>query len=147
MTSFKSFTRYHLHHISLRKKMINKFYFFSHIIILHFPSKTRLQYKKNFFLILVIAICIKIFNLDNKTNFSSTILFFCKYIFTTIIFAINNFTIHKKKYLRMTFGVDPDTHIDSLEHAKQATIDGTSKWSCSITLTGTKKITKIKKYY
>lgn len=37
----------------------------------------------------------------------------------------------------MTFGVDPDTHIDSLEHAKQATIDGTSKWSCSITLTGT----------
>lgn len=39
----------------------------------------------------------------------------------------------------MTFGVDPDTHIDSLEHAKQATIDGTSKWSCSITLTGTDK--------
>lgn len=38
----------------------------------------------------------------------------------------------------MTFGVDPDTHIDSLEQAEAATVEGTSKWSCKLTITGTK---------
>ncbi|CAG9772673.1 unnamed protein product [Ceutorhynchus assimilis] len=37
--------------------------------------------------------------------------------------------------IRTTFGVDPDTHIDSIEQAKQMTIEGTSKWSCKITIT------------
>lgn len=37
---------------------------------------------------------------------------------------------------RRTFNVDPDTHIDSLEQAKQVTIEGTSKWSCKIAITG-----------
>jgi len=37
----------------------------------------------------------------------------------------------------MTFGVDPDTHIDSLEQAEHATVEGTSKWSCKLTITGT----------
>lgn len=37
----------------------------------------------------------------------------------------------------MTFGVDPDTHIDSLEQAERATVEGTSKWSCKLTITGT----------
>lgn len=36
----------------------------------------------------------------------------------------------------MTFGVDPDTHIDSLEQAEAVTIEGTSKWSCKLTITG-----------
>lgn len=39
----------------------------------------------------------------------------------------------------MTFGVDPDTHIDSLEQAERATVEGTSKWSCKLTITGTSK--------
>lgn len=39
----------------------------------------------------------------------------------------------------MTFGVDPDTHIDSLEQAELATVEGTSKWSCKLTITGTHK--------
>jgi len=39
----------------------------------------------------------------------------------------------------MTFGVDPDTHIDTVEQAKQATIEGTSKWSCKLSITGTHK--------
>lgn len=39
----------------------------------------------------------------------------------------------------MTFGVDPDTHIDSLEQAEHATVEGTSKWSCKLTITGTHK--------
>lgn len=38
----------------------------------------------------------------------------------------------------MTFGVDPDTHIDTVEHAKNTTIEGTSKWSCKLSITGTK---------
>lgn len=37
---------------------------------------------------------------------------------------------------RRTFNVDPDTHIDSIEQAKQVTIEGTSKWSCKIAITG-----------
>ncbi|XP_037898645.1 uncharacterized protein LOC119643365 isoform X6 [Glossina fuscipes] len=37
--------------------------------------------------------------------------------------------------IRMTFGVDPDTHIDSLEQAERATVEGTSKWSCKLTIT------------
>lgn len=39
--------------------------------------------------------------------------------------------------LRMTFGVDPDTHIDTCEQAKASTIEGTSKWSCKLSITGT----------
>jgi hypothetical protein len=38
--------------------------------------------------------------------------------------------------LRMTFGVDPDTHIDTVEQAKASTIEGTSKWSCKLSITG-----------
>ncbi|XP_070502845.1 uncharacterized protein unc-13 isoform X4 [Chironomus tepperi] len=37
--------------------------------------------------------------------------------------------------LRMTFGVDPDTHIDTVEQAKASTIEGTSKWSCKLSIT------------
>lgn len=39
----------------------------------------------------------------------------------------------------MTFGVDPDTHIDSLEQAEHATVEGTSKWSCKLIITGTQQ--------
>lgn len=35
-----------------------------------------------------------------------------------------------------TFSVDPDTHIDSLEQAEQIVLEGTSKWSCKIAITG-----------
>lgn len=42
--------------------------------------------------------------------------------------------------LRMTFGVDPDTHIDTVEQAKASTIEGTSKWSCKLSITGTNSI-------
>lgn len=42
--------------------------------------------------------------------------------------------------LRMTFAVDPDTHIDTVEQAKASTIEGTSKWSCKLSITGTKRI-------
>lgn len=38
---------------------------------------------------------------------------------------------------RTTFSVDPDTHIDSLEQAEDINIEGTSKWSCKIAITGT----------
>lgn len=40
----------------------------------------------------------------------------------------------------MTFGVDPDTHIDTVEQAKASTIEGTSKWSCKLSITGTNSI-------
>jgi len=39
----------------------------------------------------------------------------------------------------MTFGVDPDTHIDTTEQAKASTIEGTSKWSCKLSITGRRK--------
>lgn len=36
----------------------------------------------------------------------------------------------------MTFKVDPDTHIDSLEKAEDSVLEGTSHWSCKIATTG-----------
>lgn len=39
---------------------------------------------------------------------------------------------------RMTFTVDPDTHVDAVEQSKASTIEGTSKWSCKLSITGTK---------
>lgn len=47
----------------------------------------------------------------------------------------------------MTFGVDPDTHIDSLEQAEHATVEGTSKWSCKLTITGTHAKKRLFKFY
>ena len=41
-------------------------------------------------------------------------------------------------FRRTTLKVDPDTHIDSLEKAKEAVLEGTSKWSCKIAVTGTR---------
>lgn len=37
---------------------------------------------------------------------------------------------------RKTFTMDPDTHIDSLEQAEAIVLEGTSKWSCKIAITG-----------
>ncbi|XP_063877299.1 protein unc-13 homolog B-like isoform X2 [Scylla paramamosain] len=37
--------------------------------------------------------------------------------------------------IRMTFKVDPDTHIDSLEKAEDNVLEGTSHWSCKIATT------------
>lgn len=34
------------------------------------------------------------------------------------------------------YTVDPDTHIDNLEQAEQSVLEGTSKWSCKIAITG-----------
>lgn len=34
------------------------------------------------------------------------------------------------------FSVDPDMHIDSLEQAEAIVLEGTSKWSCKIEITG-----------
>lgn len=32
--------------------------------------------------------------------------------------------------------MDPDTHIDSLDQAEGIVLEGTSKWSCKIAITG-----------
>ncbi|KAF6210485.1 hypothetical protein GE061_013591 [Apolygus lucorum] len=37
--------------------------------------------------------------------------------------------------IRTTFGMDPDTHIDSLAQAEDIVLEGTSKWSCKIAIT------------
>lgn len=34
------------------------------------------------------------------------------------------------------FSVEPDMHIDSLEQAETIVLEGTSKWSCKIEITG-----------
>ena len=38
------------------------------------------------------------------------------------------------------FNVDPDTHIDSIEQAELAVLEGTANWSAKIAVTGTLKI-------
>ncbi len=37
---------------------------------------------------------------------------------------------------RKTFGQTADTHVDLMNQAEQAVLDGTSKWSCKIAITG-----------
>ena len=46
----------------------------------------------------------------------------------------------------MTFGVDPDTHIDTVEQSKASTIEGTSKWSCKLSITGTQELHDLNYY-
>lgn len=38
---------------------------------------------------------------------------------------------------RMTFSIDPDTHIDALQQGEAQIMEGTSKWSAKIAITGT----------
>ena len=37
---------------------------------------------------------------------------------------------------RTVFNVEPRTHLTNLEAAEQVVLDGTSKWSCKIAVTG-----------
>ncbi|XP_035215898.1 protein unc-13 homolog B-like isoform X3 [Stegodyphus dumicola] len=37
--------------------------------------------------------------------------------------------------IRMTFGIDPDTHIDALQQGEDQIMEGTSKWSAKIAIT------------
>ena len=37
---------------------------------------------------------------------------------------------------RTTFDIKPDTHLELMNVAQQAVLDGTSKWSCKIAITG-----------
>lgn len=57
------------------------------------------------------------------------VLYRCLFLFP--VPAHNNYNNN-----RTTFSVDPDTHIDSIEQAEEMTIEGTSKWSCKIQITG-----------
>ena len=38
--------------------------------------------------------------------------------------------------LRTVFNVNPDTHIESLESSEKHVVEGTSKWSCKIKVSG-----------
>ena len=42
---------------------------------------------------------------------------------------------------RTVFNVEPRTHQTNLEAAEQVVLDGTSKWSCKIQVTGTSHLT------
>jgi hypothetical protein len=46
------------------------------------------------------------------------------------------FGVYFLYFHRNTFSVDPDTHIDSIEQAEEIVLEGTSKWSCKIAITG-----------
>ena len=43
--------------------------------------------------------------------------------------------------ISVIFNVDPDTHIDSIEQAESAVLEGTANWSAKIAVTGTKQKT------
>lgn len=59
------------------------------------------------------------------------VLYRCLFLFPVPVHNNNNYNNN-----RTTFSVDPDTHIDSIEQAEEMTIEGTSKWSCKIQITG-----------
>ena len=43
---------------------------------------------------------------------------------------------HVPCYFRTVFNVDQRTHTSNLESSEQVVLDGTSKWSCKIQVTG-----------
>ena len=48
-----------------------------------------------------------------------------------VIHVVNNL-----ETFRTVFNVDPRTHGSNLESSEQVVLDGTSKWSCKIQVTG-----------
>ena len=53
-----------------------------------------------------------------------------------VIHVVNNFVT-----FRTVFNVDPRTNGSNLESSEQVVLDGTSKWSCKIQVTGTSGLT------
>lgn len=49
-------------------------------------------------------------------------------------YQVNN----ENNFPRTTFSVDADTHIEAMNQAEQTILEGTSKWSCKIAITGIK---------
>lgn len=47
------------------------------------------------------------------------------------------FSLLMYRVCRMTFTIDPDTHIDALQQGEAQIMEGTSKWSAKIAITGT----------
>ena len=45
--------------------------------------------------------------------------------------------IRPQTYRSVIFNVDPDTHIDSIDQAESAVLEGTANWSAKIAVTGT----------
>lgn len=54
----------------------------------------------------------------------------------SVLCVLIHFLFDRASPHRMTFKVDPDTHIDSLEKAEDNVLEGTSHWSCKIATTG-----------
>ena len=49
--------------------------------------------------------------------------------------------------LRTVFNVNPDTHIESLESSEKHVVEGTSKWSCKIKVSGKALLKPYCSYY
>ena len=64
---------------------------------------------------------VKCLNVNNSTKLS-TVNVACLY--------------HVPCYFRTVFNVDQRTHTSNLESSEQVVLDGTSKWSCKIQVTG-----------
>ena len=102
---------------------INPLYFLE---VFHLPTCSMLTVKFDVFLFFLFS--------------SSSSLFL--YVFcpplnrTTTILATAFFFVLLLPSWSTTFNVDPDTHIDSIEQAEAAVLEGTANWSAKIAVTG-----------
>lgn len=69
----------------------------------------------------------------------SFFLVFFSFLFALDLFRIANTKQITRKTYSVIFNVDPDTHIDSIDQAESAVLEGTANWSAKIAVTGTKK--------
>lgn len=67
----------------------------------------------------------------------------CRCVVIGVLYSVCLLLFPVDRVRRTTFSVDPDTHIDSLDQAEEVNIEGTSKWSCKIAITGTAQLHSI----
>lgn len=53
------------------------------------------------------------------------------------VYSLNLCPVYLRTTVRLTFTVDPDTHIEALQQAEESIFEGTSNWACKIAITGT----------
>lgn len=71
--------------------------------------------------------------------FLSVLCLYC-YRRSPTFLQLSHITRISVRCISVIFNVDPDTHIDSIEQAELAVLEGTANWSAKIAVTGTLKI-------
>ena len=85
--------------------------------------------------------CYEQSNLQGSAKMLSPLTVENKYKFTKLGQEESNIwfvslSLHGRNVCRTVFNVPPDSHIESLESSENHVVEGTSKWSCKIKVSG-----------